>query len=56
MASGWPTAANVSNVLTDFTGYTFANGVFTLVTSCEVTYNNSVGGAFPVVAVVSTGC
>jgi len=56
MASGWPTAANVSNVLTDFTGYTFAGGVFTLVTDCTVTYNDSVGGAFPVVTVASTGC
>jgi MSHA pilin protein MshA len=56
MASGWPTAANVSNVLTDFTGYTFANGVFTLVTSCTVTYADSVAGAFPVVTLASTGC
>jgi MSHA pilin protein MshA len=56
MANGWPTSANVSNVLTDFTGYTFANGIFTLVTDCTVTYADSLGGAFPVVTVASTGC
>jgi hypothetical protein len=56
MANGWPTSANVSNVLTDFTGYTFAGGIFTLVTDCTVTYADSVGGAFPVVTVASTGC
>lgn len=27
MTNGWPTAASVSNVLTDYTGYTFAGGV-----------------------------
>jgi MSHA pilin protein MshA len=56
MTNGWPTAANVSNVLTDTTGYTFAGGVFTLVTGCTVTYANSVGGTFPQVTVASGGC
>jgi len=56
MANGWPTAANVSNVLTDFTGYTFGGGIFTLVTGCTVTYADSVAGAFPVVTLASTGC
>ncbi len=56
MSNGWPTAANVSNAITDYTGYTFAGGVFTLTTNCTVTYNDSAGGAFPVVAVASTGC
>ncbi len=59
MSNGWPTAANVSNVLTDYTGFTFTSGnpaLFKFVASCEVQYNDSNAGAFPVVAVVSTGC
>jgi MSHA pilin protein MshA len=56
MTNGWPTAASVSNVLTDITGYTFAGGVFTLVTGCTVTYADSVAGAFPVVTLASSGC
>jgi MSHA pilin protein MshA len=59
MTGGWPTAANVSNVLTDYTGFTFASGppaTFEFVLNCRVEYNDSVAGAFPVVAVVSNGC
>jgi MSHA pilin protein MshA len=56
MTNGWPTAASVSNVLTDYTGYTFAGGVFTLVTGCTVTYADSAAGAFPAVTVASSGC
>jgi MSHA pilin protein MshA len=61
MINGWPTAASVSNVLTDYTGYTFTSAdpaIFVLVAggTCEVRYNSSVAGAFPVVTVVSNGC
>jgi len=56
MTNGWPTAASVSNVLTDYTGFTFAGGVFTLTNNCTVTYSDSVAGAFPVVAVASGSC
>ncbi len=59
MTNGWPTAATVSNVLTDYTGFTFTSAnpaLFTFVASCEVRYNGSVAGAFPVVQVVSNGC
>jgi MSHA pilin protein MshA len=59
MTNGWPTAANVSNTLTDYTGFTFTSAnpaLFTFVTSCEVQYNESATGEFPVVQVVSTGC
>jgi MSHA pilin protein MshA len=61
MSNGWPTAATVSNLLTDITGFTFTSAdpaLFVLVSggNCEVQYNSSVGGAFPVVQVVSTGC
>ena len=56
MTNGWPTAASVSNVLTDYTGYTFAGGAFTLLTNCTVTYVDSVGGSFPAVTVASSGC
>jgi MSHA pilin protein MshA len=60
MINGWPAAATVSNVLTDITSFTFNGAVtpatFTLVTNCRVDYTESATGAFPVVAVVSTGC
>jgi MSHA pilin protein MshA len=61
MTNGWPTAATVSNVLTDITGFTFAAGppaLFVLVSggNCEVRYSNSVAGAFPAVQVFSSGC
>jgi MSHA pilin protein MshA len=59
MTNGWPTAVNVSNVLTDFTGFTFTSAnpaLFTFVTNCEVQYNQSVTGEFPVVQVLSSGC
>jgi MSHA pilin protein MshA len=56
MINGWPTASTVNNTLTDSTGYTFAGGVFTLVSGCTVTYTDSVAGAFPNVAVASGGC
>jgi MSHA pilin protein MshA len=56
MTNGWPTAATVSAVLTDVTGYGVAGGVFTLVTNCTVTYADSVGGSFPAVTVASSGC
>jgi MSHA pilin protein MshA len=61
MINGWPAAAGVSNVLTDITGYTFTSGTptsnFTLQTNCQVNYTNSgSNGAFPTIAVVSSGC
>jgi MSHA pilin protein MshA len=56
MTNGWPTAANVSNALTDYTGYTFAGGVFTLATGCTVTYSDSAAGEFPSVVVDSSSC
>jgi MSHA pilin protein MshA len=60
MANGWPTAANVSNVLTDYTGFTFTSATptsnFEFVVNCRVDYTDSVAGAFPAVAVVSNGC
>jgi MSHA pilin protein MshA len=56
MTNGWPTASTVNNTLTDTTGYTFAGGIFTLLTNCTVTYTNSAAGAFPNIAVASGGC
>jgi len=61
MSNGWPTAATVSNLLTDITGFTFTSAdpaLFVLLPggNCEVRYSSSVAGAFPVVQVVSTGC
>ena len=61
MINGWPAAASVSNVLTDITGYTFTSGTptsnFTLQTNCQVNYTDSgSNGAFPTIAVVSSGC
>jgi MSHA pilin protein MshA len=56
MTNGWPTASTVNNTLTDYTGYTFANGVFTLAAGCTVTYSSSAAGAFPNIAVASGSC
>jgi MSHA pilin protein MshA len=61
MVNGWPQASTVSNVLTDITGYTFTSAdpaLFVLVSggNCEVRYTQSVAGAFPTVAVFSSGC
>jgi MSHA pilin protein MshA len=60
MVNSWPAATTVSNVLTDITSFTFDGAVtpatFTLVTNCKVEYTQSATGAFPVVAVVSSGC
>jgi MSHA pilin protein MshA len=61
MTNGWPTAATVSNVLTDITGFTFTGAnpaLFTLVSggNCEVRYTQSVAGEFPLVAIFSSGC
>ncbi len=55
MSSGYPTAADVSKVISDTTGFTVAAGVFTLQASCTVTYANAGAGAFTV-TVVSSGC
>jgi hypothetical protein len=61
MSSGYPTAAagGIDEALADYTGFTFAGGVFTkegTTSGCSVTYNASSGGAFPVVDIASTGC
>jgi len=57
MAGGWPTDADIDNAITDYTGFTLSSaGVFTLVTSCTVTYSNGGAGTFPSVTVASTGC
>ena len=56
MAGGWPTNADISNAITDYTGFSLSGGVFTLVSSCTVTYNNGGTGTFPSVQVASTGC
>jgi MSHA pilin protein MshA len=61
MINGWPASATASNVLTDITGYTFDGTVtpatFTLLANCKVNYTQSAsGGAFPTIAVVSSGC
>lgn len=55
-AAGYPTAATINQMMSDTTGFTFAGGIFTLTAGCTVTYNASVGGAFPVIAVASGGC
>jgi MSHA pilin protein MshA len=60
MINGWPTALNVSNVLTDITGYSFTSASptsnFILIANCQVNYTQSSAGAFPAIAVVSSGC
>jgi MSHA pilin protein MshA len=65
LANGYPTAATVQNVLSDDpanSGFTNPGaGIYQYSSAsnpatCRVTYNASVGGAFPVVAVLSAGC
>lgn len=62
MANGYPTAAagGIDNALTNFSGFTFAGGVFTKTGApgvCNATYTNT-GGASPQYNVVlnSAGC
>ena len=61
MINNWPSAATVSNVLTDSTGYTFTSAnpaIFVLVSggNCEVRYTQSAAGEFPTIRVFSSGC
>jgi MSHA pilin protein MshA len=60
MSNGYPTAdaTGIAAALSDYTGFTFALGVFTKdgTTGCSVTYNASSGGTFPVVDITSSGC
>jgi MSHA pilin protein MshA len=57
MKGGYPdTIANgIDNAISDFTGFTYAAGVFTLQTNCLVTYANGGGGSFTA-TVTSSGC
>ncbi len=58
MSNGYPTTAGIVNALSDYTGFTPSGGVFNKdgTTNCLVTYNASVGGAFPVIQITSSGC
>ncbi|MEW6330515.1 MAG: type II secretion system protein [Pseudomonadota bacterium] len=58
MSNGYPTTAGIVNALSDYTGFTPTGGVFDKdgTTNCSVTYNASVGGAFPVITITSSGC
>ena len=59
-SNGYPTAATIDDMMTDMTGFTFDGaGVFTktgTTANCTVTYNASVGGAFPNIVIASNGC
>jgi MSHA pilin protein MshA len=56
-SGGYPTTATIDDMLSDFTGFTFNGaGTFTATTNCTVAYAASVGGAFPVVTITSSGC
>ena len=59
MSNGYPTAATTgiaTAVITD--GFDFNSGTFSLPgrANCSVAYAASVGGAFPVVTLTSSGC
>lgn len=56
LLNGYPDTNSIDDMLTDFTGFSFAGGTFTLTTSCTVGYADSVNGAFPVITVTSNGC
>jgi len=56
MSGGYPTAADISTMLSDTTGFTVsAPGQFTLLANCFVTYTNAGAGSFTAV-VTSNGC
>ena len=57
MNGGWPTTANISNAIVDFTGFTYnGSGLFTLVTGYTVQYTNGGTGSFPTITVASGSC
>lgn len=56
LANGYPDTNTIDDMLTDFGGFSFAGGTFTLITNCSVGYANSVNGAFPVITITSSGC
>jgi len=54
---GYPTIANIDFLLQDRAGAVFASGVWTLRTSCTVTYNEATGANAPAtVSLNETGC
>lgn len=54
---GYPTIANIDFLLQDRAGAVFASGVWTLRTSCTVTYNEATGANAPAtVSLTETGC
>lgn len=54
---GYPTIANIDFLLQDRAGAVFASGVWTLRTSCTVTYNEATGANAPAtVSLIETGC
>ena len=62
-SNGYPNAATIDDMLTDFTGFSFsapaAVATFTktgATGACTVVYNESVGGAYPVITVTSASC
>jgi MSHA pilin protein MshA len=55
MSGGYPTAADIANMISDTTGFTVAGGVFTLLPNCTLTYTNAGAGAFTAV-IDSSGC
>lgn len=62
MASGYPTAASISNALQDISGFSIsasgstADFVVTGRTDCTLTYTQSSGSGFTVAITASSGC
>lgn len=60
LVNGYPSATTIDDMLTDYTGFSFSTSGTTATfaktgaSNCQVTYTESVGGAFPVIAVTST--
>lgn len=57
MSNGYPTAVSIENAV-NTEGFTFSGGSFLLDNraNCGVSYTASVGGAFPGISLLSSGC
>lgn len=63
LTAGYPTAENISNALSDYSGFTIIGGTagtasvqFQLRSSCLVEYGEATATASPTVVVTSSGC
>ena len=56
MVNGYPTTASIASLVETKGFDTTTAGTFALRANCNVTYANSVGGAFPAITINSSNC